>query len=81
MIACFDVHYFEDYANAAAVVFNNWDDSLAVDSVETGQASAQLKRRGVCGRCARLSVRDQAMQTWTIEDRSVASQPKVEYRG
>ena len=33
MIACFDVHYFEDYANAAAVVFNNWDDSLAVDSV------------------------------------------------
>ena len=32
MIACFDVHYFDDYANAAAVVFRNWSDAQGLDS-------------------------------------------------
>ena len=33
MIACFDVHYFNDHANAAAVVFENWSDRRTVDRV------------------------------------------------
>ena len=31
MIACVDVHYFDGFANAAAILFQNWDDELAVD--------------------------------------------------
>lgn len=33
MIACFDVHYFEDHTNAAAVVFNDWSDREPIESL------------------------------------------------
>ncbi|NND96093.1 MAG: endonuclease V [Pirellulaceae bacterium] len=33
MIACFDVHYGDDTAWAAAVVLRQWDDSTAADQV------------------------------------------------
>ena len=31
MIACFDVHYDNGFANAAAIVFNQWADDNVVD--------------------------------------------------
>jgi len=33
MIACFDVHYFDDHTNAAAVLFDDWSDETATDQV------------------------------------------------
>ena len=31
MIACFDVHYHQGYADAAAIVFDQWSDTTIVD--------------------------------------------------
>ena len=33
MIACFDVHYFDDYANAAAILFEDWSDSSCIEKI------------------------------------------------
>jgi len=33
MIACFDVHYLDDHTNAAAVLFNDWSDAIALDQI------------------------------------------------
>jgi len=46
MIACFDVHYFDDHANAAAVVFEKWSDNLALDSAVIRCDAAEQYKAG-----------------------------------
>ena len=40
MIACFDVHYFDNFTNAAAVLLNNWSDETAADQIVSRFAAA-----------------------------------------